>query len=236
MGAAAVSIAAGRVLRVGINLANPLLVSGRDDEGEPAGVAPSLGAALAERARVPFAFSSYDSGGRLAAATDWDVAFLADDPARAATIAFSPPYAEIEVRYLAHPGEPFADAGAVDRLGRIVVAEAGSAYALRLAAELRSARLVEADGRTDAEARFRADEHAVLAGLAPTLREYVAAHPETVLVPGRVSVVRQSVGVPAGRSAAAAEVALFVREAVASGLVARLTDRFGVTGELLIPR
>jgi polar amino acid transport system substrate-binding protein len=223
---------AGAELAIGINLANPLLVSGRDPDGGPIGVAPSLGAALAERAGRRFRFVSHASAGSLASATDWDVAFLADDPGRAA-IAFSPPYAEIEVRYLAHHDGAFADAAEVDRPGGLVVAESGSAYALWLAANLRSAELVEADGRADAEERFGADANAVLAGLAPTLRGYGSAHPGTRLLPGRVSVVRQAIGVPAGSPAA--EIAAFVRDAVASGLVAGLIDRFGVTGDLLIP-
>jgi len=223
------------ILRVGINLANPLLVSGRSDDGDPIGVAPSLGAALAARYRMRYAYVIYASAGRLAAATDWDVAFLAADAARAATITFSPAYAEIDVRYLVHPDSTLSSAVEVDREGVAVVAEAGSAYELWLGANLRSAELVRADGSEDAQRRFSADPSAVLAGLTPALRG-IQQDAGGRILHDRVTSVRQAIGVPVGRQAESAETAAFVGEAIESGLVRELVERFGVADDLVIPQ
>src|SRR5262245_26796777 len=89
-------------LRVGINFGNALLTS-RDADGTPRGIAVDLAQELVSRVGLPFEIVSYASAGQVAdGAGDgaWDVAFLATDPARMTQIAFSPPYLEVDTTYL----------------------------------------------------------------------------------------------------------------------------------------
>jgi polar amino acid transport system substrate-binding protein len=86
------------VLRAAINLSNFLLVSGRTETGDPAGVAPDMARAIADRLGVAVRYVPYPSPGVLADAAlagVWDVGLIGAEPQRAANIAFSPPYVEI---------------------------------------------------------------------------------------------------------------------------------------------
>src|SRR5215472_5578579 len=78
-------------LRIGINFGNVLLAR-RDEAGAPGGLAPDLAAELIRRLNVRAQFITYESAGRMAdgaRADEWDVAFLATDPARAQEIIFT---------------------------------------------------------------------------------------------------------------------------------------------------
>src|SRR6185503_8618215 len=93
-------------LRVGINFGNALLTN-RDTNGVPGGIAVDLAEELAHRMGVPFEIVSYEAAGRMADGAKggaWDVAFLATDPDRAAEIAFTAPYLEIDTTYLVSAG------------------------------------------------------------------------------------------------------------------------------------
>jgi polar amino acid transport system substrate-binding protein len=73
-------------LRVGLNYQNFLLVGKDGPDGEPRGIAPDLARELARRLGVPISYARYDAAGKLAEAVragEWDVAFLAIEPARA---------------------------------------------------------------------------------------------------------------------------------------------------------
>ena len=82
------------VLRAGINLGNFLLVSGSSPAGEPEGVAPDLAREIAARLGVGVAYVPFARPGELADAAGqgiWDIGLIAAEPARAKTIAFTPP-------------------------------------------------------------------------------------------------------------------------------------------------
>src|SRR3954471_12539482 len=87
------------VLRAGINLGNVVLVTGRDADGMPVGVAPDMARALAERLGVPVALVPFETPGALGDAVNeqvWDVGLIGAEPQRAESIAFTSPYCEIE--------------------------------------------------------------------------------------------------------------------------------------------
>ncbi|MHA1527818.1 MAG: hypothetical protein ACTSVG_02265, partial [Alphaproteobacteria bacterium] len=52
-------------LRAGINLGNILLVTGSTPAGDPAGVAPDMARAIAERLEVPVAYVPFASPGEV---------------------------------------------------------------------------------------------------------------------------------------------------------------------------
>ena len=94
-------------LRAGINLSNFLLVTGKAASGDPIGVAPDMARAIADRLGVAVSYVTFASPGELtdAAGRDvWDIGLIAAEPARAKTIAFTPPYVEIEATYMVPEG------------------------------------------------------------------------------------------------------------------------------------
>ena len=87
------AIAPTGTLRVAINYGNVVLAQTGPD-GAPAGVTADLARELGRRLAVPVRFTTYDTAGKVVEALGgdrpWDMAFLAIDPLRAETIAFSP--------------------------------------------------------------------------------------------------------------------------------------------------
>lgn len=230
-------LAPGGTLRAGINLGNILLVTGSTHEGDPAGVAPDMARAIAERLGVAVAYVPFASPGEVADAVGrdrWDIALIADDPERAETIAFAAAYVEIEATYLVPPGSPLRSIGDVDRPGvRIAVSER-SAYDLYLARNLKHAELRRAKGLKGALDLFVGQGLEALAGLRPALIENAGALPGARVLAGGYTSVRQAIGTRPGNTAAVAFLKAFVAEARASGLVTRLIERHGVAGRLQV--
>jgi len=81
---------------------------------------------------------------------------------------------------------------------------------------------------------FEAEKLDVLAGLKPGLMENVEKLPGARILDGRFTVVQQAIGTQKHKTQAAAFLRDFVEEAKASGLVAELIDKHGVTGRLLV--
>ncbi|MCX7685455.1 MAG: transporter substrate-binding domain-containing protein [Acetobacteraceae bacterium] len=224
------------VLRAGINMSNVLLVSSRTPEGGPAGVAPDMAAGVAACLGVPVRYVPYPRPGELAddAAKDaWDIGLIGAEPQRAAQIAFTPAYAEIEATFLVPPGSPITDIAEVDAPGVRIAVAARAAYDLWLERNFRHATLLRANSLESSFALFRDGGLEALAGLRPKLAADAATMPGSRVLPGRFMAVQQAIGVPRqrpGAEAAAAFLARFVAEAKASGFVAQLIARHGVRG------
>ncbi len=76
-------------LRAAINLSNFLLVTGKNEIGNPTGVSPSMAAAIARNLGLSISYQTYPSPGAAADAVDageWDICLIAEDPKRAETI------------------------------------------------------------------------------------------------------------------------------------------------------
>jgi polar amino acid transport system substrate-binding protein len=219
------------VLRAGINEGNQVLVSARSADGGPDGVAPGLAAELAGRLGVPLQRVPYASPGVLGdrvGADEWDVALLGAEPARATTMDFTSPYSELRVSYLAHAGSGITSLADADQPGRTIVATRASAYTLWLEAHLAHATLVQPGSPAEARELFAAHEDYLQAGLVSSLAEATGQIPGTLVLPGHFMTVRQAIACPPGRPAGLALLQAFVIEAITSGLVAGLIDRFGV--------
>ena len=225
------------VLRVGINLSNFLLVTGKAADGDPQGVSPDLGRAVAERLGVPVRYVTFASPGELAdAATEdvWDIGNIGAEPERAKTITFTAAYAEIEATYLVPAGSDLDTIEDVDRGGVRIAVSARSAYGLWLADNLRHAELVGVGSLDESFDVFVKRELEALAGLRPRLVTDVKRLPGARILEGKFTAVQQAIGTKPDRKAGAAFLRDFVEEAKASGLVARLIEKYGVTGRLTV--
>ncbi len=224
-------------LRAGINFQNVLLTT-KDPNGEPGGVAVELARELARRLNVPLEIVPYPSAGAMADAVKtgaWDVAVLADEPQRAKEIAFAGALTEIEATYLVPAGSKLRSVDEADKPGVRIVVGAKSAYDLYLSRNLKQAQLVPITGNAAALKHFTSEKLDALAGLKPVLLEYASQLPGSRVLDGRFSVVRHTAGTIRGRDAGAAYLREFVEDAKASGLVAQWIEKSGVKGLSVAP-
>ena len=221
-------------LRAAINLGNPILAGTDPATGEPRGVSIDMARGFAERLGVGIELVVFDTAGKSVDAVtkdEADIGFFAIDPLRGQGIAFTPPYVLIEGAYLVRDDSPLRDNGEVDREGRSVVVGKGSAYDLYLTRELRHATIVRAPTSPAVVDTFVAEHADVAAGVKQQLEADARRLGGLRLLPGRFMVIRQAMGCPKGRGAAAAEaLSRYVEEMKASGFVAQALARHGIEG------
>ena len=225
------------VLRAAINMGNFLLVTGRSPSGDPVGVAPDMAREIAQRLGVPVAYVPYARPGELADAAGsgvWDIGLIGAEPQRAAKIAFSPAYVEIEATYLVPAGSPIRSIAEVDQPGKRVAVTARSAYGLWLENNYKSGQLLQFDNAEAALNAFDGEKLDAYAGLRPGLIELQQKRPGSRILDGQFAAVQQAVGTARNNTAGAAFLHDFVEEAKQSGLVARLIERHGVVGRLSV--
>jgi polar amino acid transport system substrate-binding protein len=225
-------------LRVGLNFGNFLLTRRPPPGGEPGGIAPDLGREIARCTGLAVEFVHYDQAGKLAdggKAGDWDIAFLANEPVRAAEIDFSPAYLEIETSYLVPAGSPIKTIADVDRAGVRIACADRAAYDLYLTRSLKHAQLVRAEGIDGSYQMWVKEKLDALAGLKPRLVADAEKHPGSRVLEGCFSAVQQSIGTPKGRDAVAQYLRDFVAEGKASGLFAKVIEQNGVRGVSAAP-
>jgi len=225
-------------LRVGLNYGNFLLVLRDKPDGTPQGIAPDLARELAKRVGVPVEFVKFDAAGKLADGVKsgaWDVAFLGNEPQRAAEIAFSSAYLEIPVTYLVPAGSPIQSLADIDKKGvRIAVADK-SAYHLYMMRELKNAELVSADGIDGSYKLFIDSKLDALAGLKPRLLTDQQKNPGSRVLDGQLTTVQQSIGTPKSRESAARYLREFALDVKKSGFVKDAIERHKVPGVTVPP-
>jgi polar amino acid transport system substrate-binding protein len=216
---------------------NFLLISGKNSEGVPVGVAPDLARTIAERIGVPLQLIQYGSPGELADDADknvWDIGLIGAEPVRAQKIDFSTAYVEIEATYLVPPDSSLKHASEVDRPGNRIAVSARSAYDLWLTRNIQHAQLLHAEGFEATFALFVEQKLEAMAALKPGLLGDAARLPGSRILEGNFTTVQQSIGVPKGRLAAATYLQAFVNE-IKRGLVAQLIAKHNVKGLSVAP-
>lgn len=211
------------VIRAAINFGNPVLAQKDAATGAPRGLSVTLAKALASRLGVPVTLVGFAEAGQVFAAAgsgQWDVAFLAIDPVRAAGIDFTAPYLVIEGGYLVTQDSPLKAIEDVDGPGIRIAAGKGSAYDLYLTRHLEHAKLVYASTSAGAPDLFIKDHLDAAAGIRTPLIEFAREHPGFRVLPGRFMAINQAMGVPKGRGAGYAFLREFVEEMKASGSIA----------------
>src|SRR5471030_1371274 len=76
-------------LRAAINLGNSVLAQNDEVTGKPKGITPDLSRELGKRLGVPVELVTYNAAGKVfdaAKKDEWDIAFVAIEPARATDI------------------------------------------------------------------------------------------------------------------------------------------------------
>jgi polar amino acid transport system substrate-binding protein len=221
------------ILRAGINTQNFLLVSDRDESGNPTGIAPSMARAIAARLGVPLHLVAYESAKRLGDAIEdgaWDICFLGAEPARAERLGFTPAYCEIEATYLVPSGSPLNAIGDVDRSGIRIATNTGSAYDLWLTRNIKHAQLIHSPDLPKSRDLFVEQRLDVLAGLRTWLLQQAERLPGSRLLDGKFTAVQQAIGTRGDNAAGVEFLTAFVEEAKRSGLIADLITQHRVQG------
>jgi polar amino acid transport system substrate-binding protein len=225
-------------LRASINLGNPIL-AGKDASGAVVGVSVDLARAFAAKLGVELELVVFDAAGKSVQAVSEeraDFGFFAVDPLRGETIAFTEPYVLIEGYYLVRDASPIRDNADVDQPQHRVAVGKGSAYDLFLTRELKHAQIVRAPTSPTVVQTFLDENLEVAAGVKQQLEADARNASGLRLLDERFMVIRQAMGVPKSRGAAAAHALhAFVEEMKASGFVAEALERHGIVGATVAP-
>lgn len=219
-------------LRVGLILSNQVLVTKDSSSGELRGVTINLGKALAQRLGVPFEPVGYANPAALVksfGSNEWDIAFLAFDPARAKDVDFSPPYMEVDNTYLVTANSKVASAETADRPGVTIAVPERSAPDLFLSRNLKSAQVLRVPGGAEAAIQAltsgKADAYAENAHM---LSLYADRLTGARVLEGRYTVIQHAIATPKGKTAAAEYIKTFVEEAKLNGTVAEAIRAAGL--------
>ena len=226
-------------LRAALNMGNPVLAASRTQTEQPAGVTIDLARSLAAELGVQVELMCFESAGKAGAALtvgQADVGFMAIDPQRAQTLAFTAPYVRIEGVYAVREASGLRTPDEVDRPGTTVLVGTGSAYALFLQRELRHARLVEVP-TSEGVAQAYLDDPAidVAAGVRQQLEADARRLPGLRLLPGRFMAIDQAMAIPRERGEEAlAFVQRFLRAQQSGGTLRQAFERHGIEGATLL--
>ena len=226
------------ILRVAINLGNPVL-AGLDAAGEPSGISADLSRKLAAQLGLGIewrVFKKADESVQCVRADEADIGFFAIDPVRGEGLHFTPPYVMIEGAYLVRSDSPLQSNDQVDQPGNRVTVGAGSAYDLYLTRQLKQAPIVRAPSSPAVVDVFMAQQLEVAAGVKQQLQADAQRLPGVRLLPGRFMVIHQAMGMPAQRSESARQFLNgFVEDAKQSGWVAQAFVRHQIQGAAVAP-
>lgn len=221
-------------LRAAINLGNPVLAQGTPQA--PTGITVDIAREIGRRLAVPVRLACFDAARKsydAMAEGSADLCFLAVEPAREATVAFTPPYVVIEGVYAVPRDSAITRTADVDRAGVRIGVKRGSAYDLFLTRTSRHAEIVRGDGDV---AELFAQGLAAVAGIRQPMTAFVAGHPGFRLLDERFTQIRQAVGTTRTRQP---ETVAFLRDLVeelkASGFVADALARAGQATDLVAP-
>jgi len=223
--AARAEIASTGKLRVGLILSNQVFVTKDSSTGELRGVTINLGKALAQRLGVPFQPVGYANPAALVKSfgtNEWDITFLAYDPARAKDVDFSPPYMEVDNTYLVTAKSKVSAVEGADRSEVTIAVSERSVPDLFLSRNLKSAQILRLPGGAEAAIEAltsgKADAYAENAHMLSLYADRMP--PGARVLEGRYTVIQHAVATPKGKIAATEYLKAFVEEAKADGTVA----------------
>lgn len=225
-------------LRAAINLSNFLLVPRVLADGTPTGTSPDVAARIARELDVECEFICFQRPGFIADAVDsdqWDIGNIADEPARAAVMDFTNPYALIDAHFLVREDSKLGQYRDVDKNETTIAVLERSAYDLWLTENLRYATIMRASSMVEARELFSKGVVTVLAGLKPALMEEVANNPLYRVLEPRFTAIRQAVGIKRGGPETLEFLNNIIIEMISTGFIEDSLERHGVLDKLSVP-
>ena len=220
-------------LKAGIYLGNFLLVTSKDEQGNPEGVSPDLAYAIAKSLNVKIQLIPFDTQGELVEAVAngiCGIGLVGSDPDRAQKITFAPAYVEIKATYLVPPNSPLNAIEDVDTPGVRIASFKKSAYDLWLVRNIKNASLVHADTLEASVDLFFNEKLDALAGLKTGLIKDSKRLPGSTVLDGQFMAVQQGVATAKENLQSIEFLSRFVQEAKQSGLIASFIKKHKVNG------
>ena len=135
---------------------------------------------------------------------------------------------------MVQPGSSLTSFEQLDTAGNTIITAKGGAYSLWLERNIQHATLIQETGAAVKE-RFVAEKLTAMAGLRPALVNDKLRDEGYGVLDGHYAMVEQASGVPKAKGEEAfAWLREWIEEVKANGLVASLTEEFGVTENLLV--
>lgn len=220
------ALAANGELRAVINLGNPVLAQG--DASTPRGVSVDVARSLADELGVPVQLTCVTAARDSVAALESgavSLGFVAIDPAREGTLAFTQPYVTIEGVFVVPSDSPLTSPTDVDAEGVRVGVKLGSAYDLHLSRALERASIVRGDEGVDVYVDQGLEAGA---GIRGPVADFVRRHTGHRLVEPAFMQIRQALAVRSDHSpAVVAAPDEVVGRLIESGQIARMLEGSG---------
>ena len=185
-------------LRFAINLGNPVLTTLLPD-GSPGGITVELAKKLAAESQREARFVTWPTAGQVVDAAlqdQWDIAFLAIDPAREDKLRFTPPYVTIESSAMVKKESEIGSVQEMDREGVVINVGKGAAYELYLIRTLKHAMMRQYATSQEAIQAFIHGEGDMAAGIRQPLEQAAQENPALCVLPDSFSLIRQAICVP----------------------------------------
>ncbi len=220
------------ILRAALNLGNPNLVS-QSLTGAFSGLSVDLATELAARLNLPVRFVSYPGAGSVveaASADIWDIAFLAIDPLRAASMIFTSPYVTLSGSFVVRTSSILTANQEVDQEGIRIVVGTGSAYDLYLTKTIKRATLFRVPSSSDVLPAMVREGYEVAAGVRQQLVQHLNGSEDLRILDGQFMIIPQALAIPKSHALALSLVQSFIETMKASGFIKRSLHRHNVTG------
>lgn len=202
----------------------------KDGRGAPRGVTVDLLRFFAAQAKLPIDLKIFDNSGQVTDAVaegTCDVGFMPQDAARAARVAFGPPYTMIESTYLVPAGSAVQRIEEINAPGKRIVAIANTTTMRAARRACPNASLREVPSVDDMLALARAGEGDAFALSKDAFATILPKLPGARVLPGNYQQTGIAVAVPPGRPRALAVVTALMAEAKRTGAVRRALDAAG---------
>ena len=225
-------------LRVGINMANFLLVKGQGSDGTLDGVSPDLARQIAVKLDVPCDFICFENPGQLADCVNeniWDIGNIAVEPARAKQIAFTRPYVQIDANFMVRKNDPYRTNADIDQPGISIAAYGRSAYDLWLTSNFANANMIRTPTIAASHELFKSGGANVLASLKSKLLGEITTDSYYRIIEPPFTSVLQACGVAKTKQAAVAFLNNVIGELIANGGIQNSLDQHHVAAELRLP-
>ena len=224
------------VLRVGINLGNPVLANEDSNSKQLYGVTIDIANQIGKRISLPVQLIPFRSAGATVEAVktgEIDMVFVAIDPVRGTDISYTPAYIQIEGAYMVKAASPLKTNDQVDAANNEIVVGKGSAYDLYLTREIKNATLLRAASSQAVIDDFMSGTGNVAAGVKQQLESDAKRYQGLRMLPGRFMVINQAIGIPKARpnyETTNAYLSNVITELKQSGFVAEAMKRHKIEG------
>ena len=227
------------ILRVGINLGNPVLAGTDSITKELKGVTIDIAKEIGQRSGLAVALIPFHTAGATVDAIktgDIDLIFVAIDPVRGKDISYTPPYIQIEGAYMVNTSSSLTLNEDVDIAGHEIVVGKGTAYDLYLTREIKNAILLRVASSQAVVDNLMNGKGHVAAGVKQQLEIDARRYGNLRMLPGSFMVINQAIGIPKARpqyEKTRIYLTEIINELKSSGFVADALRRHQIEGAMV---